>query len=266
MHPFENLEVPAGHVGIHWFGQSTLGLKHADGTILQVDPYYPRDRPADRFIQSRAPLMEESLRTDWVLLTHDHGDHTCMESLERMHTAYPDLQFVGPPESCTRMRDGGIPGNSITEVTATETGGDKASLGSFTAHTVLAKPHDGDADAGIKAPDVQHLGYVVDTGDVRLYISGDPINNFADHEELLAPIRALEPHIGFLTNHPEEGEFPFFEGSGRIAGSLGLQTAVPTHYGCFVSRDYDPQAWAKHLPPGVAPLLIPYNQSTVYRP
>ena len=28
MHPFEDLDVPAGHVGIHWFGQSSLGLKH----------------------------------------------------------------------------------------------------------------------------------------------------------------------------------------------------------------------------------------------
>lgn len=262
MHPFEDLDVPAGHVGIHWFGQSTLGLKHPDGTIVQVDPYYPRERPADRFIHARAPLMEESLRTDWVLLTHDHGDHTCMESIERMHGTFADVGFVAPPESCTRIRDGGIPADSMQEVTA----GDTATMGPFTAHTVLAKPHHGDPDAGIEPPGVQHLGFVVDTGDVRLYISGDPINNFADHEELLAPIRALEPHIGFLTNHPDEGEFPFFEGSGRIAGALGLQTAVPTHYGCFVTRDYDPKAWAKHLPVGVSPLLIPYNQATVYRP
>jgi len=82
----------------------------------------------------------------------------------------------------------------------------------------------------------------------------------------LSPIRDLEPHIGFLTNHPDEGEFPFFEGSGRIAGALGLKTAVPTHYSCFVTRDYDPQAWANHLPDDVDRLVIPYNQSVVYNP
>ncbi|HJP34025.1 MAG TPA: MBL fold metallo-hydrolase [Candidatus Latescibacteria bacterium] len=262
MHPFEDLDVPAGHVGIHWFGQSSLGLKHPDGTILQVDPYYPRQRPADRFIYARAPLMEEALRTDWVLLTHDHGDHTCMESIDRMRGAYPDLRFVGPPESCNRLREGGIAADLVNEVTA----GDSRTMGSFTANTVLAKPHDGDTDADIKPPDVQHLGYVIDSGDVRLYVSGDPINNFADHEELLSPIRDLEPHIGFLTNHPDEGEFPFFEGSGRIAGALGLKTAVPTHYSCFVTRDYDPQAWANHLPDDVDRLVIPYNQSVVYNP
>ena len=45
-----------------------------------------------------------------------------------------------------------------------------------------------------------------------------------------------------------------------------LKTVVPTHFGCFVKRDYDPKAWAKHLPSGVSPLLIPYNQSVVYCP
>ena len=262
MHPFEDLDIPAGHIGIHWFGQSTIGLKHADGTILQVDPYYPRDRPADRFIHSRAPLMEEALRTDWVLLTHDHGDHTCIESIDRIRGAYPEVGFVGPPESCARLQDSGIDADRITEVTA----GDTVRMGPFTAHTVLAKPHDGDAAVDIAPPGVQHLGFVVDTGDIRLYISGDPLNNFADHEELLAPIRALKPHVGFLTTHPDEGEFPFFDGSGKIAGALRLQTAVPTHYGCFVTRDYDPRQWARHLPVGVAPLIIPYNQSVVYRP
>jgi L-ascorbate metabolism protein UlaG (beta-lactamase superfamily) len=262
MHPFEDLVVPAGQLGIHWFGQSTFGLKHPDGTILQVDPYYPRERAPDRFLRTRAPLMEEALKTDFVLLTHDHGDHTCMESIDRMRGAYPEVRFAGPPESCARMRDGGVPADHMTEVTA----GDTVTLGSFTAHTVLAKPPEGDPANDIKAPDVQHLGYVVDSGQVRIYLSGDPINTFADHEELLAQIRDLQPHVGALTNHPDEGEFPFFEGSGRIAGALNLQAAIPAHYGCFVKRDYDPQAWASHLPASVSPLIIPYNQSVLYHP
>ena len=45
MHPFESLVVREGTVGIHWFGQSTFGLKDAQGTIVQVDPYYPHERP-----------------------------------------------------------------------------------------------------------------------------------------------------------------------------------------------------------------------------
>ena len=55
MHPFESLVVREDAVGIHWFGQSTFGLKDAQGTIVQVDPYYPHERPADRFIHAAAP-------------------------------------------------------------------------------------------------------------------------------------------------------------------------------------------------------------------
>ena len=260
MHPFEDVSVPPDGIGLHWFGQSSFGLRHADGSIVQTDPYYPRDRPAHRFVHSRPPLLEESLRTDWVLLTHDHGDHTCMETIDRIRGAFPEVRFAGPPESCERLRLGGVSADCLTELTS----GVSAGLGPFTVHAVWAKPPGGDPAAGIEPPDVQHLGYVIDAGAVRTYVSGDPINNFADHEELLAPIRELKPHIGLLTSHPEEGEFPFFEGCARIAGSLGLHAAVPAHYGCFVARDYDPDEWAGHLPGEVDPLIIPYNQSCLY--
>ena len=260
MHPFEDLVVAADSVGIHWFGQSTLALKDPQGTIVQVDPYYPRERPTDRFVHARPPLDEAALRTDYVLLTHDHGDHTCIESIERIITAYPEVGFIGPEESVKHIRDSGI-SNDSSIVTA----GESAKMGTMTAHAVFAKPPTGLPNDGIDPPDVTHLGYVIEAGEVRIYISGDPVNTFGDHEELLAPVRDLKPDIGFLTNHPAEGEFPFFAGSAKIASALGLKSAVPTHYSCFVTRDYDPQEWAAGLE-GVEPLIIPYNQSIVYSP
>lgn len=259
MHPFENLVVPENAVGIHWFGQSTFALKDAAGTIVQVDPYYPRERPADRFVHTRPPLHEEALRSDFILLTHNHGDHTCLESIERIRGAYPEVRIVGPMESAASIEESGVPKEEITVVTA----GDTAALGTMTAHVVWAKLPGGLPDDGIDPPDVQHLGYVVEASGVRVYFSGDPVNTFADHEELLGPVRALQPDIGFLTNHPEEGEFPFFAGSAKMAREIGLKAAAPAHYACFVSRNYDPQEWASHLE-GVEPFIIPYNQSAVY--
>lgn len=259
MHPFEDLVVPEKAVGIHWFGQSTFALKDAAGTIVQVDPYYPRVRPPENFIHARPPLHEEALRTDFILLTHNHGDHTCLESIKRIRGTYPQARIVGPPESAAAVKEGGVPEGDITVVTA----GDEAALGSMKAYTVWAKLPDGLPEDNIDPPDVQHLGYVVDAGGVRVYLSGDPVNTFADHEELLAPVRALNPDIGCLTNHPNEGEFPFFVGSAKMAKGVGLKAAAPAHYACFVSRNYDPQEWASHLE-GVEPLIIPYNQSVVY--
>src|SRR5687768_13475282 len=76
-HALNTLAVPAGAVAIWWFGQSSFALKDGSGTVVQIDPFFPRDRPPERFIHAEPPLDEAELRTDYVLLTHDHSDHTC---------------------------------------------------------------------------------------------------------------------------------------------------------------------------------------------
>ena len=261
MHPFEAFSVPTGRIGIHWFGQSSFALKDPAGTIVQVDPYFPRERPPEQFIHADPPLDEASLKTDVVLLTHDHADHTCMESLLRIHGAFPDTRYVGPPESVARMSESGIPEGLLTAVTA----GDVVSHAGITAHAVWAKITEGVYEEDIKPADVQHLGYVVELGSVRAYVSGDTFNTLPDHDEVLHPIAALRPDIGFLTTHPTEGEFPFFAGSVEMALKLGLRAAVPSHYGCFVTRTYDPEEWADGFPEhGPQPIVIPYNGSVIY--
>ena len=261
MHPFNSLDVPENKVGIHWFGQSTLALKHPDGTVVQIDPYYPRERTPERFMHAEPPLDESTLKTDFVLLTHNHGDHTCIESLLRIHQAFSECCYIGPPESVANMIENGIPESLTKEVTAQ----DVATLGPMTAHVVWAKPPLGAPDDNIKPPDVQHLGFVIEVGTVRVYVSGDPINTFSKYDELIRPIADLQPDIGFLTNHPSEGEFPFFDGSVDMALKLGLSAAVPTHYQCFTKRNYDPQEWAAQFPKdGPEPIIIPYNEAIVY--
>lgn len=263
MHPINSLDVAAGSIGIHWFEQSSYALKSADGTVIMIDPYFPRQRPAEKYIHPNPPVDEADVRTDWVLLTHNHSDHTCIESLLRIHEAWPEARYVGPVESVQAMVDAGIP----KEKTVTVRAGDKVALGSVEVHAVYAKPPEGDPDRGIAPPDVTHLGYVVDAGGVRVYISGDPINTFAERDDLIQPIASLKPRIGFLTTHPTEGEFPFFDGSVSMATKIGLATAVPAHYQCFVKRNYDPNEWAAQFS-GDRPerLIIPHNETVVYTP
>ena len=263
MHPFEDLVVPPGAVGIHWFGQSSYALKNQAGTIVLVDPYFPRDRPATRFVHHRSPLWEESLRPDFVLLTHNHRDHTWPESLQRIWAAFPEVPYFGPHESEQEMRKEGMGTAPFTIVAA----GDQFLLGTMKVHAVWAKPPGGLPEDKIEPPDVTHLGFVLDTGPVRVYISGDPVHTFAEHESLLGPVRAPRPEIGMLTCQPGDGEFPSFAGSAEVAVKVGLKAAVPAHYSCFASRDYNPQEWAAHMPVGgPQPLIIAYNQSVIYTP
>lgn len=261
MHPFNALHVPEGKIGIHWFGQNSFALKDSAGYTVLTDPYFPHDRPEERYIYRQPPLDEATLATDLVLLTHDHGDHTCIESLDRIHAAHPDAHFVGPSESIGRMTDAGFAAEAMTTICA----GASLQVGAVTVDAVWSKPPEGVPAESIRAPRVQHLGYVMEIGGVRVYVTGDLINTFADHAELMAPVAALKPEVGLLTMHPTEGEFPFFEGAIKIAVDLGLKAAVPAHYACFVKRTYDPVVWARMLPEGgPAAVIIGYDRSVVY--
>lgn len=262
MHPLVNLKVPKGSIAIHWFEQSSFALKDSDGIIVQIDPYFPRNRPPDRFIHTEPPLDESELPTDFVLLTHAHGDHTCPESIRRIWENSNTPHFIGPEESIRQIEsETDVDGFNLHSISA----GESAELNDLTLHTVYAKPPKGDPSVDISPPDVTHLGYVISAADVTLYFSGDPINNFAEHDDLIAAVAAHKPDIGFLTNHPTEGEFPFFDGCVKMATRIGLKHAVPAHRSCFVTRDYDPEEWASNFPTdGPKPLIIERNTHIIY--
>ncbi len=261
MHPFATLDVPSGSVAIHWFGQNSYALKDPIGTIVQIDPYFPRERPSERYIHAQPPLDEATLPTDFVLLTHDHSDHTCVASLQRIAAAFPTTKMVGSVESVARLARAGLSEASLIPVDA----GASLNLDALQVHARWSKPPDGVPAEGIRPPDVTHLGYVIEVGTMRIYVSGDLINTFADHDALVDPVAALKPEVGLLTMHPTEGEFPYFEGAVKLALRLGLRAAVPAHYACFTKRTYDPYAWAALLPAdGPVPLIIPYNTAVVY--
>ena len=52
-----------------------------------------------------------------------------------------------------------------------------------------------------------------------------------------------------------------------MATKIGLVTAVPADYQCFVKRNYDPQEWSASFP-GDQPqrLIIPHNETVLYTP
>ena len=262
MHPLVNLNVPVGSVAVHWFEQSSFAVKDAAGTLVQIDPYFPRERPVDRFIHTEPPLDESALPTDFVLLTHAHGDHTCSESIRRISETSETTRFVGPEESARQIAtETDVTSANISEIHA----GESTTLNGLSVHAVYAKPPEGDSAAGIVPPDVTHLGYVIVSDGLTLYFSGDPINNFAEQDALVSAVAAHKPDIGFLTNHPTEGEFPFYDGCVKMATRIGLKHAVPVHRACFVTRDYDPNEWAAQFPAGgPEPLIIQRNSHILY--
>ena len=48
-HPLIELRVPEGSVAIHWFEQASYAVKDRAGKIVMLDPYFPHDRPPEKF-------------------------------------------------------------------------------------------------------------------------------------------------------------------------------------------------------------------------
>lgn len=264
MHPFAKLAIPKGSVGIHWFEQNSYAVKDSHSTIVLIDPYFPHNRPPDVFVHPEPPLDESQLPINFVLVTHAHSDHTCSETLSRIRKYWQGSIFIGPKESIDQiLRET----NTNEQHTKTVSSGESFKIGTMIGYAVYAKPPQGDPKSGINPPDVTHLGYIIEADGIRLYFSGDEINTFADIDDLVKPIADLHPDIGFITMHPTEGEFPFFEGSIKMAKRIGLKTVVPAHYSCFVKRDFDPNKWVEAFPAdGPKPLIIPPNSHIIYKP
>ena len=55
-----------------------------------------------------------------------------------------------------------------------------------------------------------------------------------------------------------------FAGSVKHAQQVGVRVAFPSHYDCFVKRDYNPNEWAKGFAgTGIETRQVAYNQTTM---
>jgi L-ascorbate metabolism protein UlaG (beta-lactamase superfamily) len=261
MQDFNALSVEPGAVAILWLGQSSFVLKDSEGTVLMIDPYFPRERPPQRFIHPEPPIEPDQIKIDAVLCTHDHGDHTHPETLLPLAGTWPQARFYGSIESADHMRRMGIAPERVTRMDV----GEKHEAGSWTVHVVSAKPPG--------SVDVEHIGLVMESGGVRLWVSGDPINEFAETPSLVEPVARLKPNVAIITWHPTEGEFPFLDGAVKIARLVGADVAIPSHYDCFTQRTYNPEDFAGAFEGSgtprpeapVAPVIIGYKGTYVYR-
>ena len=85
---------------IRLLGQAGVRIDLKNGTQILVDPYLTdtlREKKGDRFARLVPPPENmESLDPDILLITHDHGDHMDMATLERWLDAKARLPVLGP--------------------------------------------------------------------------------------------------------------------------------------------------------------------------
>lgn len=236
---------PGDGVCLWWLGQSGFLLKSASGLAV-VDPYLSdsltrkyaqTDKPHQRMTE--IPLLPTEVPTvDFVSSSHNHTDHLDAETLTPIldQRSTPTLVYPAANRAFVDTRLGGSPPRAIGL-----RDGEKAAIGGWTVHGVVAAHDTIDRDEH-GAPHC--MGYVIQTGEVCVYHSGD--TRWAP--EILEQLVDFEIDAAIL---PINGALPTRRVAGNLWGqeaaafarAMGARLAIPCHYEMFSFNTETPDAF-----------------------
>ncbi len=238
----QNTDLPYGQGAFWWMGQHTF-IVRVNGKVIYIDPWFAP------WESRQTPTLldyEEARMADIALVTHGHGDHLCPESLTAMVNSSPNAQFISPCTEASRMlEEGHIPENRLHTLNAGgvwENNGVKVTAIKskhefFDEHPTLGFPY---------------LGYVIETGGLTIYHSGDCImydglvntlKQWNHFDVMFVPINGRDAER-FLVNCL--GNLTFQEAA-ELAGELQPGLVVPAHYDMFIGNQEDPSKFVRFL-------------------
>jgi L-ascorbate metabolism protein UlaG (beta-lactamase superfamily) len=215
---WDSLLPPAGGVALAWLGQAGF-LVEAGGRRVVIDAYLS-DSLAEKYRGKRFPHIRMMpppippgalMGVDWLLCTHAHTDHMDPGTIPALVAANPRMRVVAPRAAYETALARGVPEDRLILVDVGET----LDLGGLVltatpaAHETLALTEKGEHP---------FLGYVLATGQVTLWHSGDTVP-FDGLES------ALAPHSIDLTLLPINGRDAERAANG-VPGNLTVEEAV----------------------------------------
>ncbi len=234
------LAVPERAVGLSWLGQAGFIVRGGGATAL-VDPFLA---PYEGRVYESGLTPTQAEGIDLVLCTHEHVDHFDADSAPAIAAASPGAVFVVPTPIVDMVTDAGIAPDRVVGLQP----GEALELAGLTVRAVPAMHGVTMDDAygfggSLSGGLVRFLGYVLDTGAVRLYHAGDTIH----YEGMETTLRDLEIDVAML---PINGRDPEREALGIVgnlsdreaawlAKEIGARVVIPMHYDLFArNRGY----------------------------
>jgi L-ascorbate metabolism protein UlaG (beta-lactamase superfamily) len=232
---------PDGGLRVTWLGHSTV-LLEVDGLRVLTDPVFGKRASPLAFAGPRrfhpAPVRVAELPAlDAVLVSHDHYDHLCAETIGEL--ARRDVRFVTALGVGARLEGLGVAAERITELDWHE----RADLGGL---RFVATPAQHFSGRGVgDRNQTLWASWVIETERHRLFFSGDTglFAGFAAIGRQHGPFDLVLLEVGAF--HPAWDDIHLGpENALRALELLGGGALLPVHWGTFnlALHDWDEPA------------------------
>ena len=224
--------------GMAWLGQAGFALRFGE-TRLLIDPYlsdhlerkYRSSQHAHNRMMPSAGV-EAFDGADFILCTHQHGDHLDPEALPNLAARNPACRIVVPRASLEHARALGIAAAQLQGIDAGDTVAlnETLSLAAVpAAHETLERNERGEH---------LFLGYIVRAGSFAVYHSGDSVP-FPDLPRLVAG-RGIDLALLPVNGRGKgvAGNFTFQEAA-ELCRAADIPYLVPHHFGMFAFNTVD---------------------------
>ncbi|MGB7207325.1 MAG: MBL fold metallo-hydrolase [Pyrinomonadaceae bacterium] len=230
--------------GILWLGHASFFIR-LNGKSILVDPIFGTPPIVTRFVEVLSPL-EKINRVDYILLSHDHRDHTDETTLRQIAQKFPNATFFAGLGSEDILNEWKTATNQVRTAgwfQRFDTGGEEL--------RVFFVPVRHWSRRGLLDTNRRLWGgFVIQSGKTTIFFGGD--SGYGRHykqigemfpqiDYFLIGIGAYEPRwfMEQVHNSPEDALKAFSDS--------GAKTLVPMHYGTFDLSDEPPNTPLKTL-------------------
>ena len=239
-----SVEVPADSVRLWWLGQAGFAFKTPQRTIVYADPYLSdaAERLGGFKRLSLPPIASEDVRTELVVLTHEHADHLDPDALPVIARNNPRCRFAAPVGCAKGLAEAGIAADRILILRPNQA----HNLGALVIHTAPA-------DHGDDSPSA--LALLLDFLGVRVLLTGDTSLRLG----LFEPLLGRKPNVVLPCINGVFGNMNHVDAA-RLVAQAKPRYAVPCHYWTFAEQGAgDPGGFVHacgHFCPAVHALLL----------
>lgn len=198
---------------VTWLGQAGLFIE-TNGKKIIVDPYLSDSVEKINPLNYRRVKVDEDffkIKPDIIVLTHNHLDHTDPETLKNYLDNYSNIIVLASKNAWENVRSFGGNHNYVM----------------FNAHTLWTESNIKFTAVKAEHSDDYAIGVIIDTGEKKLYITGDTLYN----EDVLSDINEKIDYLFLPINGV--GNNMNMTDAAKFAERINPEKVIPLHFGMF---------------------------------